>query len=126
MRRIAIARVAGRWHSAPIAALAAWPDSSVKVHGDVVVSAKSDQTQRTACARCGGNVLTTKPGLGWKVVYPATLAGSGFRYQPQMHIHYGERVLDVNDTLPKFTDVPAEAGGSGEMIDEPIVSRWTG
>lgn len=113
-----------KWHSAPMAALAAWPASDVTVQGDVVVSDKTDETQRTSCAKCGGNVLTTKPGLGWKVVYPLTLSGSEFTYQPAAHIFYAERVLDFADGLPKFSDVPAEAGGSGMMLDEAENSRW--
>ncbi|NNL19532.1 MAG: GFA family protein [Boseongicola sp.] len=112
------------WHSAPITALAAWPETSVNVIGDVTVSTKNDQTQRTSCAKCGGGVLTTKPGLGLQVVYPMTLSGSEFSYNPVMHIFYGERVLDVNDGLPKFSDAPSEAGGSGEMEDEPSISGW--
>lgn len=113
-----------KWHSAPMTALAAWPDDAVKVHGDVTVSEKNDESRRTSCSKCGGNVLTTKPGLGWKVVYPLTLAGSDFSYKPAMHIFYENRVVDFNDHLPKFSDVPAEAGGSGVMLDEPSVSGW--
>lgn len=112
------------WHSAPMTALAAWPEDAVRVTGEVVVSKKSDETQRTSCAKCGGNVLTTKPGLGWKVVYPLTLSGSDFAYQPAAHIFYGERVLDLNDGLPKFADVPADAGGSGTMVEETACSGW--
>ena len=113
-----------KWHSAPMAALCAWPEDAVTVTGEVVVSKKTDETQRTSCTKCGGNVLTTKPGLGWKVVYPLTLSGSDFAYQPGLHIFYGERVIDFKDGLPKFADVPAEAGGSGTMMDEPAASGW--
>lgn len=113
-----------KWHSAPMAALAAWPEDAVKVQGDVVVSQTNGETQRAACSRCGGNVLTTKPELGWKVVYPLTLSGSDFSYKPNLHIFYDERVVDFNDGLPKFSDAPAEAGGSGAMIDEPSISGW--
>ncbi|QMU57971.1 MAG: GFA family protein [Boseongicola sp.] len=113
-----------KWHSAPMTALAAWPEDSVKVHGTTTVSDKNDESQRTSCARCGGNVLTTKPGMGWKIVYPLTLSGSDFSYNPAMHTFYDERVVDFNDGLPKFSDVPAEAGGSGVMIDEPSLSGW--
>ena len=115
-----------KWHAAPMTALAAWPEHAVKVHGNVTVSEKNDASQRTCCSKCGGNVLTTKPGLGWKVVYPLTLSGSEFSYEPAMHIFYGERVVDFNDSLPKFSDVPVEAGGSGVMLDEPSVSGWRG
>lgn len=113
-----------KWHSAPMTALAAWPETSVKVSGEVIISEKFDETQRTSCAKCGGNVLTTKPGLGWKVVYPLTLSGSDFAYQPAAHIFYSERVVDFNDQLPKFSDAPAEAGGSGDMVDETSISGW--
>ncbi len=115
-----------RWHSAPMTALAAWPDTSVKIQGNITVATKNDESQRTSCANCGGSVLTTKPGLGWKVVYPLTLSGSEFSYQPTMHIFYSERVVDFGDELPKFSDVPAEAGGSGTMIEEPTTSGWRG
>jgi len=114
-----------KWHAAPITGLAAWPEDAVKVRGDVVVSDKNPDTQRTSCAKCGGNVLSTKPGLGWKVVYPLTLSGSDFTYKPGAHIFYGERVMEINDGLPKFADVPAEAGGSGTMIEEPTQSAWS-
>lgn len=107
-----------------MAALAAWPASAVTVQGDVVVSEKTDETQRTSCAKCGGNVLTTKPGLEWKVVYPLTLSGSDFAYRPAAHIFYSERVLDFADGLPKFSDVQAEAGGSGTMLEEGQSSGW--
>ena len=90
----------------------------------MTVSTKNDETQRTSCTKCGGGVLTSKPGLGWRVVYPLTLSGSDFSYRPGMHIFYDERVVDFNDGLPKFSDVPSEAGGSGAMIDEPSISGW--
>ena len=112
------------WHAAPIASLCAWQDENVTITGETVVSTRNDQTQRTSCAKCGGGVLTTKPGLGWKVVYPMTLEKSDFKYQPGMHIFYSERVMDVCDGLPKFSDVPAEAGGSGTMIDDPATTAW--
>ena len=114
------------WHSAPIAALSAWPADAVTVKGEVVQSRHYDESERTACARCGGSVLTGKPGLGWRVVYPMTLANTDFKYTPAMHIFYEERVMDINDGLPKFADVPTEAGGSGVMVDEPDRSGWRG
>ena len=53
------------------------------------------------------------------VVYPMTLADSGFEFEPTMHIFYGERVVDFTDGLPKFIDLSEPEGGSGEMIEEP-------
>lgn len=47
-------------------------------------------------------------------VYPYLLRG--FSFQPQAHVWYGQRVVEMNDGLPKFRDMPEEAGGSGEMV----------
>ncbi|MFK7990826.1 MAG: GFA family protein [Sandaracinaceae bacterium] len=115
-----------RWHSAPITALAAWPANAVKITGAVTESTHNAKSVRTTCAACGGGVLMGKPGLGWRVVYPLLLTGSQFNYEPALHLFYGERVMDVNDGLPKFLDAPAEAGGSGTLVDEPERSGWRG
>jgi hypothetical protein len=42
----------------------------------------------------------------------------GFAYQPAMHVFYAEKMLPMKDGLPKFKDLPANAGGSGEMLAE--------
>jgi len=39
-------------------------------------------------------------------------------FRPGLHINYAETVLPMRDGLPKFKDVPAEFGGSGEQIAE--------
>jgi hypothetical protein len=39
-----------------------------------------------------------------------------FKFQPTMHINYGERVLSIHDHLPKFRDMPERSGGSGELV----------
>ena len=36
--------------------------------------------------------------------------------EPQLHIFYGERVMDVADDLPKFKDLPEPFGGTGELL----------
>lgn len=36
---------------------------------------------------------------------------------PAMHVHYQERLMDVPDTLPRFSDLPGESGGSGETLN---------
>jgi hypothetical protein len=38
--------------------------------------------------------------------------------QVDFHINYAEPVLPMRDGLPKFKDVPAEFGGSGEQMAE--------
>jgi len=36
------------------------------------------------------------------------------KFNPSLHINYAETVLPMRDGLPKFKDVPAAFGGSGE------------
>ena len=47
-------------------------------------------------------------------VYAATLPGLAFR--PALHINYAETVLRMRDGMPKFKDLPAAFGGSGEEV----------
>jgi len=35
-----------------------------------------------------------------------------------MHIYYDEKTLSIKDGLPKFKDLPAEFGGSGDTLAE--------
>ncbi len=60
--------------------------------------------------------MTVIPDIGISDVYPVLL--DGFTSSPENHVHYTQRVMDLPDGLPKFQDLPAEAGGSGEMIED--------
>jgi hypothetical protein len=40
------------------------------------------------------------------------------KFSPGLHINYAETVLPMRDGLPKFKDVPAEFGGSGQQMAE--------
>jgi hypothetical protein len=37
-------------------------------------------------------------------------------FEPSVHVFYADKVLPIRDGLPKLKDIPAEVGGSGEMI----------
>jgi hypothetical protein len=78
--------------------------------------AKTDQIHRQFCRLCGGHVMTRHPHGGFIDVYAATIPD--FRFVPALHVHYGETVLRIKDGLPKHKDLPAEFGGSGEMLPE--------
>jgi hypothetical protein len=39
-------------------------------------------------------------------------------FKPGFHVHYQESVHPMKDGLPKFRDLPKEAGGSGENLPE--------
>ena len=43
---------------------------------------------------------------------------SGLAFAPNLHVHYGEKVLAVKDGLPKFKDFPKDFGGTGDVIPE--------
>ena len=43
---------------------------------------------------------------------------STFAFKPAFHVHYQETVQPMQDGLPKFKDLPAEAGGTGEELAE--------
>ena len=77
---------------------------------------KTENSARQFCTKCGGHVMTGHPGMGLTDVYAATIPSMDF--QPALHVFYGEKVLRIPDGLPKFKDIPAEMGGSGEMLDE--------
>ena len=77
---------------------------------------KTEHSFRRWCTSCGGHVLTEHPGMGLTDVYAAVI--EGLRFEPQLHVHYGESVLRVADGLPKQKDMPAEMGGSGVILPE--------
>jgi hypothetical protein len=44
--------------------------------------------------------------------------------KPAMHCYYKDRLMDINDDLPKFADFPTAFGGSGKMLNKdgtPVV-----
>ena len=38
--------------------------------------------------------------------------------QPTLHANYASKMVSVKDGLPKYVDLPAELGGSGEMLPD--------
>ncbi len=54
--------------------------------------------------------------MGLIDVYAAVIPD--LQFKPAIHVHYQETVLSIKDGLPKFKDLPEEAGGSGELLPE--------
>jgi hypothetical protein len=105
------------WLGAPIHAAALWPMSSVRVvkGGDNMgLYKKTENSHRQFCRSCGSPVMVGHPTMGMTDIPAGNVAG--LKYQPGVHVHYGEKVLTVRDGLPKFRDFPKEFGGSGEML----------
>lgn len=108
-----------RWSATPVTAYALFPDTNVKIvegQDHVGVFDRDGKARRVHCSTCGGGLMTEIPAAGLCDVYPPVL--SGFPFQPQAHVNYAERMIDMADGLPKFKDMPEEAGGSGEMMEE--------
>ena len=96
------------WSVAPVNAFTLWKPGTVRITQVVAMFQKTPT--------CGGHLLTNHHLLGLVDVYAATVPTLPFR--PGLHINYAETVLPLRDGLPKFKDVPAEFGGSGEQIAE--------
>lgn len=108
-----------RWLSAPIHAAALWPTPNVNVTrgaDQLSVYERTASSLRHFCRKCGAGVLVRHPALGMTDVPAGTVAG--FRHEPTIHVHYGEKVMAVRDGLPKFRDFPKDFGGSGETLPE--------
>ena len=107
------------WLGAPIHAAALWPSSSVKIvkgADNLGLYKKTEASLRQFCKSCGSPVLVGHPGMGMTDVPAGSVRG--FVYQPAVHVHYGEKVLSVQDGLPKYRDLPKDFGGSGETLPE--------
>lgn len=107
-----------KWSAAPVTAFALWQDQVVTILSGAaqVGSYKwSEKSTKTFCQKCGGAVMAeTKGDRPYIDVYPPLLPS--LLFTPQMHIFSESAVLDINDALPRFKDLPAEAGGSGAML----------
>ena len=107
------------WSAGPINAFSLWPPENVKVvKGAELLEtfAKTDASHRKWCKNCGGHVMTEHPEMGMVDVYAAILPD--LKFEPEVHVFYGEKVVSIKDGLPKMADVPEEMGGSGNTLPE--------
>lgn len=117
-----------KWSAGPVSAFTLWkPENFYITHGKDSIGGfdknpGSDNhavvSRRKWCNQCGGHVYTDHPEMG-VIDVPAVLIKK-FTFQPGFHVHYAESVHEMNDGLPKFKNLPAEAGGSGELINEAL------
>jgi hypothetical protein len=107
------------WSAGPVNAFTLWKPESVKVTGGAEhlrSYAKNPTSERQYCAECGGHLMTNHPTFGLVDVYAATIPA--LKFEPALHVNYGESVLKIRDGLPKLKDFPAELGGSGDTVPE--------
>jgi predicted GNAT family acetyltransferase len=107
------------WSAAPINAFSLWKSDSVRVtRGEPELSTfhKTEHSYRKFCKVCGGHVMTEHPRMRLIDVY-ANLLG-GYTHEPTLHANYASKIVSVKDGLPKYRDLPADLGGSGEMLPD--------
>lgn len=107
------------WSAGPVNAFTLWQPESVRVlRGAEYIGtySKTPKSNRKWCTRCGGHLFTDHPPWNLVDVYAAVLPNLPFI--PGVHVNYQETVLRIHDGKPKFKDVPAEMGGSGETLTE--------
>lgn len=107
-------------HSTPVMAVALFPLGTVTLEGQtrsMSITGRQHAATRISCVRCGTRVAVIPSGEGadqLRGLFPA-LCLSAEWFRPQMHLHWQERSIDVNDALPKYLDVPKEFGGTDRM-----------
>jgi hypothetical protein len=107
------------WSGGPVNAFSLWKPEAVRVTKGaqhVASFAKTANSERKYCTKCGGHLMANHPGLGLVDVFAATIPT--LKFAPGVHVNYAETVLPMRDGLPKLKDFPAEFGGSGEMVAE--------
>ena len=62
------------------------------------------------------HVFTDLPVFGLEEIYPGVVPD--LVHEPTVHLFYGSKTVAVKDGLPKFKDLPADFGGSGDMLPE--------
>jgi len=103
----------------PLVAFTIWPAAAVEVTSGAELLGRFNKvgtSDRVFCTRCGGHLFIDHPQLGLVDVRAAILPT--VRFAPKAHLNYAAAVLPVKDGLPKFRDLPAEIGGSGELVPE--------
>lgn len=107
------------WAAAPINAFSLWPMGSARItkgEASVGTFSKSEASIRKFCKACGGHLMTDHPGMKLVDVYPNAVPD--LTHVPEVHVHYANKTVSVKDGLPKFRDMPADFGGSGDMLPE--------
>jgi hypothetical protein len=107
------------WAASPINSFSLWPPESLKVtkgEDNIGTYNKTENSYRKFCRTCGGHLFTDHPGMNLIDIYPNVVPD--FRHEPALHVFYANKTVGVKDGLPKFKDMPAEFGGSGDTVSE--------
>ena len=108
-----------RWSASPVNGFTLWKPEAVEVtrgRDQLGAYQKTERSIRRFCRACGGHLFTEHPTWGGTDVYAASIPSLAF--EPAVHVNYAEQVLRMIDGLPKQRDMPAEMGGTGELLEE--------
>jgi len=115
-----------QWSAGAVSAFTLWNPASLHVTQGLDNMAGFDKnpisgdatvvSNRVWCKTCGGHLYTDHPTMGL-IDIPAAVIKE-FTFTPAFHVHYQESALKIKDGLPKFKDLPKEAGGTGETLIE--------
>lgn len=115
-----------QWSAGPVSAFTLWKPDTVKITQGLDNIAGFDKNPRSDdktvvsnrvwCKTCGGHVYTDHPTMG--LIDVPSVVIEGLTFKPGFHVHYQESVHHMKDGLPKFKDLPKEAGGSGDQLPE--------
>lgn len=115
-----------KWSASPVSAFTLWKPVAVEINQGLDKVAGFDKnpisgdellvSNRVWCKTCGGHLYTDHPTMGL-IDVPAAVINE-FTFTPAFHVHYQESVIPMKDGLPKFKDLPKEAGGSGVELAE--------
>lgn len=107
------------WSAGPVNAFSLWKPAAITITSgadQIGTYNKTANSFRKWCKQCGGHIYSDHPPMGLIDVYAAVIPG--LKFQPALHVNYGEKVLSVRDGLPKMKDFPAEMGGSGVTLPD--------
>lgn len=115
-----------QWSSSPVSGFTLWNPDNMQIikgkeniegfTGNPLSGDKEVVSNRMWCNKCGGHLYTDHPKMGLVDVPSAVIVD--FRFTPAFHVNYQESVHHMKDGLPKFKDLPKEAGGTGEQLAE--------
>lgn len=102
------------------------PDVKVTKGEDNLSSYTTGKEERFSCKTCGSKVYAHLHHLNHKAIYNDNFTTPnhgpngkiGPVFTPGLHIYYTSGNTNVVDGIPKFADLPAAFGGSGEQVDE--------
>jgi predicted GNAT family acetyltransferase len=107
------------WSAAPINAFSLWKSADVRITkgaAEIGTFHKTENSHRKFCKVCGGHIMTDHPRMRLIDVYANLL--QGYTHAPTLHANYASKMVSVKDGLPKYRDLPAELGGSGETLPD--------